>query len=283
MNMRVDFKRFDGLLDTTILSRSSISAAGTGGSASLLRNLARLGIGKITLADFDSVETHNIATQGYELAQVGQNKARAVADDIAAINPQTDVLAHECPIEELTEAERQAFTSSDILLGVTDSIQANGLVNQWAIEAGKDALFGGCYAGCIGTEITGTFPDVIAEGRGCHRCFTDPRFRAAAEGEQAPPFFQRHVLIAEMLNVQLGYLIVSLLHLRAGSDLRITKLAQRFLQQPLLMTRIDPDFYAAPGEMFSDLAEGYGALVSRHWHRDVPADFICPDCGTPGV
>lgn len=284
MTLHVDFSRFDTLLDTTVLSSAAVSVAGVGGSASLIRNFARLGIGKLTLADFDAVDPANIPTQGYGLDQVGITKAEAVAADIHRINPGVEVVVHECRIEELDAAQRAAFIDADLLMGVTDSIDANGLVNGWAVQYRKDALFGACYAGCIGTEITGSFPDVIDQGRGCHRCYTDPRYRFRAENPEAAeaPFYNRHVFIAELLNVQLGYLAAGLLHLRAGSRLSITKLAERFLKQPLLMTRIDPDFYAAPGEMFSDLADGYGALVSRHWHRDVSGDFVCPDCGTPG-
>ena len=283
MNKEVDFRRFAGLLDPEILQSAHIAAAGIGGSASLLRNLARVGVGDLTIADFDTVDAANIPTQGYGLDQVGKSKAQALRDDIRAINPSVNLTVHECRIEDFSEAGRLGFVGADLLLGVTDSVEANGLVNQWAVSSHTDALFGACYAGCIGTEITGSFPDVIAGGKGCHRCYTDPRYRARADGEKDAPFYQRHVFIGELLNVQLGYLILSLLHLRAGSNLPITKLAQRFLNEPLLMTRIDPDFYASPGEMFSDLSEGYGALVSRHWPKDVPGDFICPDCGTPGA
>ena len=285
MTLHVDFSRLETQMDHGILSSCAVSLAGVGGSASLIRNLARLGIRKLTLVDFDQVDPANVPTQGYGMDQVGISKAQALADDIRRINPATKVIVHECRLEELTDAQKVGFIAADLLLGVTDSIDANGLVNSWAVEYRKDALFGACYAGCIGTEITGSFPDVIDEGRGCHRCFTDPRYRFRDENPGAieAPFFNRHVFIAELLNVQLGYLAAGLLHLRAGSTLSITKLAERFLRQPLLMTRIDPDFYAAPGEMFSDLADGYGALVSRHWHRDVPDDFVCPACRTPGA
>lgn len=283
MNEFVDFKRFDGLLDVAVLRAAKVSVAGVGGSSSLVRNFGRMGVGELTLVDFDTVEPANVPTQGYGLDQVGKNKAQALADDIRAINPEVEVIIHRCPVEDVQSDDLAAFMDADLILGVTDSVDANGLVNQLAVQAKKDALFGACYAGCIGTEITGSFPDVIEDGRGCHRCFTDPRYRARDEGEPDVPFHQRHVFIAELLNVQLGYLAISLLHLRAGSQLPITKLADRFLQQPLLMTRIDPHFYASPGEMFSDMAEGYGALVSRHWHRDVPGDFVCPHCGTPGA
>lgn len=283
MTEQVDFKRLERLLDKDVLGNARLSVAGGGGSSSLLRNLARLGVGSFTIVDFDTVEPANVPTQGYGLNQVGKNKAQAIAEDIRAINPAVEVTVHTCRVEDLSPDDQHRFRNADLVLGVTDSVEANGLVNQWAVQDRTDALFGACYAGCIGTEITGSFPDVIGEGRGCHRCFTDPRYRARAEGEQEAPFYQRHVFIAELLNVQLGYLTVSLLHLRAGSALPITKLAARFLREPLLMTRIDPGFYAAPGEMFSDLADGYGALVSRHWHRDVPGDFVCPHCGTPGA
>lgn len=280
----VDFSRLDGHFDLSILASAQISAAGCGGASEGFRSLARTGIGAMTLVDFDMVDPANIPTQGFNSNQVGMNKAEALAVDIKTINSAIDVEAYTCRVEDLSaSASRRFWDDADLILGLTDSFRTNAALNTEAVKRGKPILFGTCYADCIGTEMSGSFPEAIANGVGCHRCFTDARYQAYAAGFENPAHHQRHVFIADLLNVQLGYLATSLLHEFAGSILPITKLAKRFLAAPFVMTRIDPDFYAKPGEMFSDIPADYGALVSRHWAKSVPEEFICPDCATPGA
>ena len=69
--------------------RERIHLIGCGSVGSTIAELlARLGLTKITLYDFDYVEDHNLANQMFVQADVGKPKVQAVADRIRAINPQ---------------------------------------------------------------------------------------------------------------------------------------------------------------------------------------------------
>lgn len=50
--------------------------------------LARYGLTKITLYDFDTVESHNIANQLFTQEDIGKTKVQAVADYLVKINPE---------------------------------------------------------------------------------------------------------------------------------------------------------------------------------------------------
>lgn len=77
-----------------------IAIAGLGGLGSHIAvMLARCGIGKLRLIDFDYVDITNINRQAYELDDVGYPKAEALRRKLLRINPYLTVHAH---IERVT-------------------------------------------------------------------------------------------------------------------------------------------------------------------------------------
>lgn len=68
--------------------RERIHIIGCGAIGSLVADtLARMGLTKITLYDFDTVESHNIANQLYTQEDIGKTKVNALAERLCAINP----------------------------------------------------------------------------------------------------------------------------------------------------------------------------------------------------
>ena len=69
--------------------RERIHIIGCGAIGSTVaENLARFGLTKITLYDFDTVEPHNIANQMFTQEDVGKPKVEAVAAYLEKINPE---------------------------------------------------------------------------------------------------------------------------------------------------------------------------------------------------
>lgn len=67
-------------------SRIHIIGCGSVGST-LAENLARCGVTKMTLWDFDSVEEHNIVNQMFRQSDIGKPKVEALRDILMDINP----------------------------------------------------------------------------------------------------------------------------------------------------------------------------------------------------
>ena len=82
-------------------SAASVAVCGLGGLGSnLALCLARAGVGRLHLIDFDRVDLSNLHRQQYKASQIGQPKALALADNLREANP---YLALEPHVVRLTE------------------------------------------------------------------------------------------------------------------------------------------------------------------------------------
>ena len=74
------------------LKESSAGIAGLGGLGSNAAvALARAGIGRLVLVDFDKVEESNLNRQYYFIDQIGKNKVDALKENIEKINPKLKI------------------------------------------------------------------------------------------------------------------------------------------------------------------------------------------------
>lgn len=81
-----------GLKEYNILKNSSVVICGLGGLGSNAAiSLARAGVGRLKLIDFDIVEPSNINRQAYFLEHTGMNKTDALKEIISKINPYINI------------------------------------------------------------------------------------------------------------------------------------------------------------------------------------------------
>lgn len=77
------------------LKAAVVGIAGVGGLGSLVAvELARIGVGRLIIADFDVVEPSNLNRQQYFVDQLGLDKVAAMAANLARINPYIVVEPH---------------------------------------------------------------------------------------------------------------------------------------------------------------------------------------------
>ena len=70
------------------LEQAAVGIAGLGGLGSNIAFfLARLGVGRLVLADFDTVDLTNLNRQQYRLCDLGRPKAEALTRQLKEINP----------------------------------------------------------------------------------------------------------------------------------------------------------------------------------------------------
>lgn len=75
-----------------VLAGSSVCILGLGGLGSNIGvYLARSGIGRLVLVDFDQVEASNLNRQYYSLGHIGMKKTQALLEVIRSINPFIDL------------------------------------------------------------------------------------------------------------------------------------------------------------------------------------------------
>lgn len=107
--------------EQTRLCASRVALAGMGGVGGVyVEALARMGVGRFSIADGDDFEVVNFNRQmGGTLSSVGQNKARTMAQRIHAINPEATVNVWETHLNEGNVAE--FLKDADV---VVDAIEA---------------------------------------------------------------------------------------------------------------------------------------------------------------
>ena len=88
-------------------SSATVAICGLGGLGSNIAiALARAGIGKLILIDFDRVDITNLHRQQYKANQIGLYKADALAENLAEIAPYAEVKA---VTAKITEENSQIF------------------------------------------------------------------------------------------------------------------------------------------------------------------------------
>ena len=83
------------------MKSACVGIAGLGGLGSnIAAALVRSGIGRLVLADFDTVELSNINRQAYFLRDIGKRKTEALAEILREINPFCEIVTHDVRVDE---------------------------------------------------------------------------------------------------------------------------------------------------------------------------------------
>jgi len=101
------------------LSRFRVGIAGAGGLGSNCAvALARTGVGTLVICDYDIVDHSNLNRQYYFQSQVGLPKCEALRENIAAINGDTLVIAHN--VELNSDNIPEVFEGCDVIVEAFD-------------------------------------------------------------------------------------------------------------------------------------------------------------------
>lgn len=147
------------------LQQSSVLIAGLGGlGCPAALYLAAAGVGRLVLADGDTVELGNLQRQvAHGQSDIGRNKAESVAESIAAINPDLEVEVYP---RYLTASEMPGQVEAvDLVLDGTDNYPVRFAINRACIAAGVPLVSGAAVRseGQLGVFDPGT-------GGPCYRC-----------------------------------------------------------------------------------------------------------------
>jgi sulfur carrier protein ThiS adenylyltransferase len=101
------------------VKRAAVGIAGLGGLGSAIAvALARVGVGRLVLADFDVVEPSNLNRQQFFVDQIGRPKTEALAENLARINPYVRAELH--PVRLTPENIPGIFRDVDVLVEAFD-------------------------------------------------------------------------------------------------------------------------------------------------------------------
>lgn len=118
-------------------SSATVAICGLGGLGSNIAiTLARAGIGKLILIDFDEVDITNLHRQQYKASQIGRNKTDALSENLREIAPYIGIESHTVRITEDNAAE--LLKDADIICEAFDDAEAKAMLTNLVLEEMPD-------------------------------------------------------------------------------------------------------------------------------------------------
>ncbi|MDH3345899.1 MAG: sulfur carrier protein ThiS adenylyltransferase ThiF [Kiritimatiellaceae bacterium] len=151
------------------LKAATVGIAGLGGLGSAIAvALARVGIGRLILADFDVVEPSNLNRQQYFIDQIGMPKTEALVSNLQKINPYVDVEAHTVKLDP--DSIFPLFGKADIMIEAFDRADQKAMLLQAFTSArpcipfiGASGMAGFASGETIGVKQLGQYIYVVGD------------------------------------------------------------------------------------------------------------------------
>ena len=118
-------------------STATVAVCGLGGLGSNIAILlARAGIGKLILIDFDRVDITNLHRQQYKASQIGMYKTDALTENLREMNPYIELEAH---TERITEDNAvKLLQSADIICEAFDDAECKAMLTNTVLSEMPD-------------------------------------------------------------------------------------------------------------------------------------------------
>lgn len=176
-----------GVAGQASICDASVLVIGAGGlGCPVALYLGAAGVGRLVLADGDTVDLTNLQRQiGHAAAAIGINKADSLARSVRAINPEIDIV----PLHDRLAggALLEAVAAVDLVVDASDNFATRHAVNRACVQLGKP-LVSGAAIGFSGQLA------VFDSGRAdspCYHCLfpdhaDEPELRCAEAGVISP-------------------------------------------------------------------------------------------------
>jgi ubiquitin-like modifier-activating enzyme 5 len=166
---RYDRLRRFTFADFRKLSSKRVAVVGCGGLGALAAEiLARVGVGKIALFDYDTVEEANLNRLVYRTSHIGTPKVDALAAHLGDANPDAEVTRH--PYDVTNGRGYVAFLGelekADLVLGCVDTFGVRLFLNAKCVAAKVPLIDGGASEDGINGSVHVVLPGKTA----CYRC-----------------------------------------------------------------------------------------------------------------
>lgn len=169
------------------IAAASVLVVGAGGlGCPVALYLGAAGIGRLRVADGDSVDLTNLQRQiGHTTSSIGDNKAFSLVRSVRAINPEIDV--EPVPQALAGDVLHAAVAEADLVVDASDNFATRHAVNRACVALGKP-LVSGAAIGFSGQLAV--FDSRLADSPCYHCLFPDqtgePELRCAEAGVFSP-------------------------------------------------------------------------------------------------
>jgi len=172
------------------LATKTVAIAGCGGLGSNCAvSLARVGTGRLIIADFDVVSEGNLNRQYFFKDQIGEKKAYALKENILRIDPKLKIEAHDLKLD--AKAIQNLFSDADVIVEAFDRADMKQMIIETVLEffPNKPIVAASGLAGWGKTDIlkTQVFGNLYLCGDGEHEV-----------SEENPPLGPRVGIVSNM-------------------------------------------------------------------------------------
>jgi len=120
-----------------VFSSAAVAICGLGGLGSNIAiALARAGIGKLILIDYDRVDISNLHRQQYKANQIGMDKTDALFENLKEIAPYIELEAYTACITE--ENATELLKDADIVCEAFDNAECKAMLTNLVLETMPD-------------------------------------------------------------------------------------------------------------------------------------------------
>jgi molybdopterin/thiamine biosynthesis adenylyltransferase len=179
------FSRVKGIVDTRELQDKNVLIIGVGSGGSFTAmELAKAGVGSMTLVDHDRVEVGNISRHICGLSDLGRLKTVAVRDRLLDKNPAMKLATSGMNVGWSNIPElRRMVDAADLVMCCTDNRESRLITNLVCLAAKRTCIYGGTFARAYGGLVIRVRPRLGM----CYQCFIDDFPEDAANREIASP------------------------------------------------------------------------------------------------
>ncbi len=160
------YSRNKGILELSILEEKTVAIVGLGSFGSQIAiELAKAGLGRFMLLDFDRVELHNLARHTCTASELGRLKTDAIADAIWGKNPYAKVEKYPVDINKNLPLLDAVVRDSDLVIVATDNNTSRFNINDALVRHRRVGIYGRAITRAEGGDVFRYTP-----GGPCYTC-----------------------------------------------------------------------------------------------------------------
>jgi molybdopterin-synthase adenylyltransferase len=175
------YSRSKGLLETDLLASKCVGIVGLGsGGSPVAVELAKAGVGRFVLIDFDRIELGNLSRHICGINDLGRLKTLAVKSAILQKNPHASVATLEIDVNRNPGECSSSLAGVDLIICASDNDRSRFLLNEISLRHKIPSIFGRAITRATGGDVLRVRPFAGP----CYNCLYSQNIRGSGGDDE---------------------------------------------------------------------------------------------------